>query len=144
MINAPPQSRFSLSSLMEIDDYERLAQEPEQAYEGHPPFQFKESFAWWERMRWIYNLAVGLVGLAAILLFARRFEMLDLIGLVIYGLFANLFYLLGFWVEMADQHYLRGSIRLYRLRIALFLAGTIGPMLLTFIVTWAFYNPMII
>ncbi len=129
---------------MEIDDYERLALEPEQAFEGHPPFQFKESFAWWERMRWIYNLAIGLVGGAALLFFAPKFGFGEVVGLIAYGLFANLFYLLGFWVEMADQHYLRGGIGLYRLRISLFLLGTIGSMLLTFWMVWVYYMPVII
>lgn len=129
---------------MEIDDDKRLALESEEAYKNHEPFQFKQSFAWWERMRWIYNIVLGLVGVGSILLFDSGFEMVNLMGLVFYGLFANLFYMLGFWLEMADQHYLRGGIGLYRFRISIFLLGTIGSMLLTFMVVWVYYEPMII
>jgi hypothetical protein len=97
-------------------------------------------FQWWERMRWIFNLAVGLVGILTIAAYAQHFGRRDIIDLIGYGLFANLFYTLGFWAEMADRHYLSGSLQLSRFRTILFLLGTIGSMALTFAATWAFYN----
>lgn len=114
----------------------------DEAQEGsnHKPFDAKEAFRAWEKLRWIYNLAVGLVGIACIAMYATRFGLQDLIELIAYGLVANLFYFLGYWAEMFDQTILNGRIGLYRFRIQLFMVGTIGSMLLTFLATWAFYN----
>lgn len=104
------------------------------------PFDAKESFRAWEKMRWIFNLAVGLVGVACIALYAKHFGMQDLIELIAYGLVANLFYFLGHWAEMFDQMVLNGKLGLYKFRIHIFIVGTVGSMLLTFLATWAFYN----
>ena len=113
--------------------------EPNTLPDDLPAYNPREGFGWWERMRWIFNLAVGLVGVAVIIANARYWMFADMIGLVVYGLFANLFYLLGFWLEMVDQHFLKGRLGLIHFRLALFLIGTGGSMLLTGFAVWAYY-----
>jgi hypothetical protein len=125
---------------MKIEDHPTQDCESEEEPEGFPQFYSTESFAWWERMRWIYNLAVGLVGLSAILANANQFVTADMVGLVMYGLLANLFYTLGFYFEMADQHYFRGVLGLYKFRTLFFVAGSVGSMLLTLVTTLTYYE----
>lgn len=114
----------------------------EEAAEQHhlPVFDAHSAFAWWEGNRWIFNLAVGLSGLVVIAFHADRWRIDDTFGIALYGFFANLFYLLGFWVEMIDQHSLKGVLRLWKFRLAIFLIGTVGSMLLTGLATWLFYS----
>jgi hypothetical protein len=82
-------------------------------------------------MRWIYNLAVGLVGILAAAFVFPTFGFAEVVGAVFYGIMANFFYSLGFLLEMAEQYYLKGALGWHRFRIAMFVIGTGFSMLLT-------------
>jgi hypothetical protein len=101
-----------------------------------PPYNPMEAFRAWEKLRWIFNIAVGLTGILGTMVNVGIPFLPEVIGAILYGLFANVFYCLGFVFEMADQHYLKGGLGLHRARTPLFLIGTILSMLLTF---WATY-----
>ncbi|MFN8395471.1 MAG: hypothetical protein U0176_12580 [Bacteroidia bacterium] len=102
----------------------------------------REAFAWWEWMRWIYNLAMLLVGVSGIVLAGGNFYLWQIIFIGIYGVIANCFYFLGFITEMIDQHYFGGNIRLHRIRLGLFILGTVFSAFVTFFGTLTFFDPM--
>lgn len=98
------------------------------------PYHPSEAFRAWEKLRWIFNLAVGLVGLLGAVALQFEFNLLYFIGAAIYGFIANVFYNLGLCVEMDDQHFLKGELGLCRRRSALFILGTGASMGLTFLI----------
>lgn len=102
----------------------------------------REAFAWWEWMRWIYNLAVLLAGVSGMVLIWVECESWMIVPIGIYGVVANCFYFLGFLAEMLDQHYFNGNIKVHRIRLHLFILGTVFSAFVTFFGALAFFDPM--
>lgn len=92
----------------------------------------REAFAWWEWMRWIFNLALLIAGLSGMVLGELHFRVVDLVFIAIYGALANCCYMAGFLAEMVDQHYFGSNIGLHRIRLHMFILGTGFSMLGTF------------
>ena len=86
--------------------------------------------------------AMLLVGVSGIVLAGGNFYLWQLIFIGIYGVIANCFYFLGFISEMIDQHYFGGNIRLHRIRLGLFILGTVFSAFVTFFGTLTFFDPM--
>ena len=104
------------------------------------PSSLKSAIAWWEKKRVWFNIAVGGSGIIAIFLSTNSFYLADLLGLIAYGLVLNTIYCAGFMLEALDHHYMNGSLNLFRLRIALFLMGTIASCFVTFTFTVTYYS----
>lgn len=97
------------------------------------------ALTWWEGKRIWFNLSVGLSGLIGILLNSQFFNSFEIIGIIFYGLFANLLYSVGFLLEVFDNYYFKDRLRLNRFRKALFLIGTILFCITTFFMAFMFY-----
>jgi hypothetical protein len=98
----------------------------------------KASIAWWEKRRLWFNLSVGLCGILAILLDTQNFLIIDLAGIILYGLMMNVFYSMGHLLEALERHYFKRS-SIYKYRLALFLIGTISSSLVTLMLAAIFY-----
>jgi hypothetical protein len=104
---------------------------------GFPkPYDAIAGFRWWEGKRWIYNLAVGLVGLSVILFNMSMYADPDwfavlTVQVLFYGVFLNVCYCAGFFVEMVDQVYLKATFRLPEYRVWLLALGTAASMFVT-------------
>ena len=87
------------------------------------------AFGWWEKKRIYYNIAVGAAGII-VLAFDQSFNPPYLIGIIIYGIVANLFYSLGFLIETGLKYYSKSEIDFSSRRNTLFWAGLIFSVLL--------------
>jgi len=101
--------------------------------------ELRHVLRWWEKKRVWYNLAVGIVGLFGLVMFSSHFYLEDLIGILIYGIIANVFYSLGILVELFDFYYFNGKLRIHRARYLLFIFGTLISCLITFIQIVCYY-----
>lgn len=88
------------------------------------------AFAWWEKRRIAYNLVVGFVG-SWIFLFVPLTSAGPLLGAAFYGLMANLFYSLGFFIEMAAKHYFKSDMDFTEKRKTIFVLGLVLSILVT-------------
>lgn len=98
------------------------------------------ALTWWEKKRIWFNLSVGLSGLIAILLSPQLSLNLDMIAILVYGLFANLLYSIGFLLEAFDNYYFKDKLKRHRFRQPLFLIGTITFSITTFLMALVFYS----
>ena len=80
------------------------------------------SFAWWEKRRLVYNLLMALSGLFAIILIGS-FYLDDLVVVLLYGVIANLFYSLGFFIEIGARYYFKSDRDFAEIRKTLFGIG---------------------
>ena len=87
--------------------------------------ELKSNIKWWESKRWIYSIAVGIFGIIAIYDGLSRGEYSwtidDTIGIIIWGIGANIFYSLGTLLELFDWYYLKNKIGLKRFRMIFFI-----------------------
>ncbi len=96
-------------------------------------FDSSLSFAikWWEKRRIWFNLSVGLAGLFIVLMQPFSLLLFDIIGIVAWGVFANILYSLGFLLEVFDRYYFKGKIKMFRFRLPLFIIGVLAYTLVT-------------
>jgi hypothetical protein len=95
------------------------------------------AFSWWEKRRLFYNLVIGLVGVIILFIYPF-FSLLDLAGVIFYGIIANLFYSLGFFIEVAAKYYFKSDIDFTDKRKTLFTLGLIFSVLTTIAVGFFF------
>ncbi|NEV95041.1 hypothetical protein G3567_12930 [Psychroflexus sp. YR1-1] len=105
--------------------------------------ELKANIKWWESKRWIYNVLVGLSGALTIFNalaespYDWTFE--DTIGVIIWGIGANIFYSLGTLVELFDWYYFKNRLGIKRFRLFLFISGTFFSCLYTFWCVMAYF-----
>jgi len=106
----------------------------------HQTSSMMEAIKWWEKRRVWFNVAVGLSGLISILFLFPMFNLYDILGIIFYGIAANVFYSFGFVLEALNLHYLNGRIEMSKYRMALFLIGTLFSCLVTFVAGIVYYS----
>lgn len=101
----------------------------------------RSNIQWWESRRLIFNLTVGLVGSYAIYEGMSgkdyNWSVYDTLGVLWWGIGANIFYSLGLLMEIFDWYYFKNKLRLRNLRLFLFISG----LVLSFI--WTFWSTLI-
>jgi hypothetical protein len=96
-----------------------------------------ECIAWWERYRLIFNILVGVTGLASLFTggafgLVSTFEIVA--GILLYGLAANLTFSLGWIGELLLRHYFGSNITLRPVRSVILVAGIAFSVVITFII----------
>ncbi len=98
--------------------------------------ELKLNIKWWESKRWIFNVAVGTFGILALYRGMSESEYYwstsDTLGVITWGIGANIFYSLGLLLELFDWYYLKNRIRLKRFRLFFFISGTLFSSLWTY------------
>ncbi|MDH7911168.1 hypothetical protein [Winogradskyella sp. SYSU M77433] len=98
--------------------------------------ELKSNIKWWESKRWVFNVLVGLSGLFAIFNFLAesqyKWTFEDTIGVLIWGIGANIFYSLGTLLELFDWYYLDSKIGIKSFRLFFFISGTFLSCIYTF------------
>lgn len=88
---------------------------------------FKQNIKWWESKRIFYNIAVGLFGLIALYDEISRDDFFwtfdDTLGILIWGIGANLFFFSDILLELFDWYYLNNKIGIKRFRYFFYLVG---------------------
>ncbi|MEZ4686473.1 MAG: hypothetical protein R3B47_10525 [Bacteroidia bacterium] len=104
----------------------------------------KDIVRWWEKRRIRFNLAVGITGLFALLLFTSYMFFYSpglafyVFGILFYGIIANVFYTLGWASDIYSKVLLNDRLQLTRYKNALFIGGTLFSMAVTFILAFLF------
>jgi nicotinamide riboside transporter PnuC len=89
------------------------------------------AFGRWEKKRLFYNTVVGAAGILTTVLSSQKIDILYLIGIIFYGVAANLFYCPGFLTEVAIKYYFKSDIDFSDKRNAFFWIGLIFSLLIT-------------
>ena len=102
----------------------------------------KTNIKWWESKRWIFNIAVGLFGIYGIYDFLStinyEWTTEDTIGVIFWGIGANIFYSLGSLMELFDWYYFNNKIKITQgLRYLLLIGGIL------FSCFWTLWNTII-
>ena len=89
--------------------------------------EIRSNIKWWESKRWLYNALVGISGVMAIIkvLPESQYEWTsaDTLGIIFWGIGANVLYTLGTILELFDWYYLKNKLGIKRLRLFFFLSG---------------------
>jgi hypothetical protein len=61
----------------------------------------KASYKWWQGKRWLFNMVVGLAGIIGMQIFIGYIPLnqVDIIGIIFYGITANICYFAGYFLE---------------------------------------------
>ena len=116
---------------------------PQAEYEG----PLTEALKWWESKRLWFNVAVGVVGAASMVLFFKPSfgtPITDIMGAVAWGVVANIFYSVGFMAEAADHHYFKGRWKLEELRQIFWIVGTGAYVVVSFGFAWNYYRHILV
>lgn len=105
--------------------------------------ELKLNLKWWESKRWIFNLAVGLVGILTIYEGLSRDDFSwirsDIFGILYWGIGANILYSLGFLLELFDWYYLKNKIGIKKIRMILFIIGLLFSCFWTLLCGWFYF-----
>ena len=105
--------------------------------------ELKLDIKWWESKRGIYNLAVGLLGSLALYNGMSQCEyswsVADTIGVVIWGIGANILYSLGMLLELLDWYYLKNRIGIKNFRALFFIVGLLFSCFWTYWSTFLYF-----
>ncbi len=99
---------------------------------------------WWEKKRFWYNIVVGIIGFFFIFNITGAPNLYEILAILIWGLGANIFYSVGILLEVFDQYYLKGKLKLRSFRMAFFIFGLLVSCCVTIINILLSYNRLII
>ncbi len=106
--------------------------------------KLKLNIRWWESKRWIYNSVVGLSGTIAIYeglsTIDYSWALADTLGIIIWGIGANIFYSLGILLEILDWYYLNNKMRVATFRFFFFVIGLLFSCFWTFLYTIMYFS----
>ena len=95
----------------------------------------KNALKWWEKKRIWFNIFVAASGIIPLILYAKSFNLEELILIVFYGLVVNVFYSLGFLLEAFNEYYFKQRFCIEKFRYPFLIFGILMSSGLTFI--WA-------
>lgn len=105
--------------------------------------ELKLNIKWWESKRWIFNLGVGIFGIFAIYDGLSRSEYswtkANTIGIIYWGVGANLVYSSGILLELFDWYYMNNKIGIKRFRLMFFIIGFLFSCSLTLSCGWLYF-----
>ncbi|WP_417799749.1 hypothetical protein [Tenacibaculum sp.] len=105
--------------------------------------ELKSNIKWWESKRWSFNLVVGLVGVYTVYDGFSRGEYswvrADILGILYWGVGANIFYSLGILLELFDWYYFKNKIGIKRFRMIFFIIGLLFSCFLTLWCGWVYF-----
>lgn len=101
----------------------------------------QNTISWWEKKRIAFNIFIGLIGSIAVFHFINHaFTQDDAIGIILWGIMANILYSIGILLEVANQYYLKGKLNIFHYRLLFFIVGTLLYMLATWVYASLYYN----
>ena len=102
----------------------------EDLFPDKQPEPLLKAFAWWEKKRLLYNIIVGITG--AVVMFSLPVHtFFDIISVILFGILANMFYTLGFLLEVIMAHYFKKDMIFEKWRPVLFWTGVIFSVFVT-------------
>ena len=107
--------------------------------------EFKKNIKWWESKRWIFNVAVGFFGIFGIYDGLSTIEYNwtneDTIGVISWGIGANVFYSLGPLLEVFNLYYFKNRAKINNgLRYLLLVGGILFSCIWTLWCTIVYFK----
>ncbi|WP_043706354.1 hypothetical protein [Tenacibaculum ovolyticum] len=104
-----------------------------------------DAIKWWESKRWVFNSLVGLSGVFGIVkgihvATENIFVVSDILGIILSGIIANIFYSSGILVEILDNYYFNNKLKMERFREVFLVLGCISYCIYAYICTYFYYN----
>ncbi|WP_298900292.1 hypothetical protein [uncultured Psychroserpens sp.] len=104
---------------------------------------YKSILSWWEPKRIWFNFLVGISGILGMLTGISQFEFTDLLGVLAWGILANILFSTGILVEILEDYYFKGKLKLQHFRWTFLVIGTLLYCTLTFSYAAYYYTPFI-
>jgi hypothetical protein len=102
----------------------------------------KKTIIWWEKKRIWFNVIIGVIGILAVYMYCTdAIETEDIIGIILWGIMANILYSVGILLEIVNQYYLKGKLNIFRFRHVFFILGTLMYMFVTWNYAFYYYYP---
>ncbi|MBC8754588.1 hypothetical protein H2O64_07875 [Kordia sp. YSTF-M3] len=102
----------------------------------------KKTIVWWEKKRIWFNIIIGINGVLALLSIGPPyFSITEIVGIVIFGFFMNIFYSTGIILAVLDSYYFRNKFNLFRFRHLFIIIGTMLSIIFTWVTAFAYYFP---
>lgn len=100
---------------------------------------------WWEKKRVWFNIILAIIGIGLILIISPQyFGFQDVLGIIIWGIGANVFFSLGILSEIFDLYYLKGRFSSENFRWFFFIIGTLFSCYYTITTILIYYKHLII
>lgn len=100
---------------------------------------------WWEKKRLWFNIILGIIGTGLIIIInPPYFGVQDIIGIILWGIGANIFFSLGILSEIFDLYYLKGRFSSENYRWFFFVIGTLFSCYHTIMTILIYYKQLII
>ena len=97
---------------------------------------------WWETKRIWFNIFVGLFSIAALIITGEfSFLTVEIFGVIMWGILANILFSTGIIIELLDAYYFKQKLRVYRFRWLFYLSGTALYCVFSSIYVGAYYMP---
>ena len=102
----------------------------------------KNALLWWDKKRLLFNAIILFTALAYLLAIApEHFGLEQIFGALVYAGVLNIFYCLGFIVEIYDEVYFQSRLNSIRYRWLFFVLGTLISLCFTLIqINLYYYN----
>ena len=102
-----------------------------------------ESHRYWSRKRILFNIIVGLCGLASVIIFVgNETTLFDLFGMIVWGFVANGLYSTGYILDSYIISNSRGENSLGDNKVYLFWIGTIAYVIVGFVFVMMYSLPV--
>ena len=94
--------------------------------------KISSSLAWWDKKRVLFNIITLVAAVVYLIMIKpKNFGLNEIFGALLYGLILNVFYCLGFLMELYDYSYLKSKLKLQNYRSVFFILGTVFSVLYT-------------
>ncbi|TXE17663.1 hypothetical protein ES692_08855 [Psychroserpens burtonensis] len=97
---------------------------------------------WWEPKRLWFNIAVSFFSVLALVRTNQfSFLTLELFGVVLWGLLANVLFSTGIIIELLDAYYFKGKLSVKNFRWLFYISGTLLYCAWSFVYVVFYYMP---
>ena len=101
-----------------------------------------ETIVWWEKQRIIFNIFVGISGLLSLIIVSPYFfGIAEIIGVLIWGIIANILYSSGILIEIFNLYYFNSKVNLFKFRFGFYVFGSLLYCLVTFVYPFLYFFP---
>lgn len=95
-------------------------------------YKISSSLTWWDKKRVWFNIIILVTAvLYLIMIQPKSFGLNEFFGALLYGLVLNVFYCLGFLMELYDYKYLKNRLKSQNYRNTFFILGTVFSVIYT-------------
>jgi hypothetical protein len=103
-----------------------------------------ETIVWWEKQRIIFNIVVGISGLLSLIIISPSyFGITEIIGILFWGIIANILYSSGILIEILNLYYFNSKVKFYKFRFGFYVFGSLLYCAVTFLYSFLYFFPII-